>query len=277
MPYGLAGNIARNAPQFTPSRLARRYMRRRRYRRFGVYTLPKTKGDKRISRILNNGLQHKVHYNGATATLDTVVQPIVWYKDLLTIPRFDAAGAGQSGSMANSRTSNRIYAKYLVLKVGIRNTDADARAGIRCFMWRGSSVNEQLVGTVATSGVPYYSSVANLMTDLNGNETGASKNIITAWTERFNMNLVRRRKDFLLDKFREVTPATSEKLGIIKRFVYKIPLNMIIQYENVQAPTEANDPKGGNLNILFSYSNEAATSEFDVELHWDCSLYFSEA
>lgn len=248
MPYGLAANVARNQRY---AGFGRRYGRllgygtRRRRRAYAVYRLPKTKADKRISNILNNGLQNKVHFNGATASLDTVVQPIVWYKDILTIPRFDATAAGQAGSMANSRTSNRIYAKYLILKVGIMNTDADARAGIRCFMWRGSSVNEQLVGTPATSGVPYYASVANLMTDLNGNETGASKNIITAWTERFNMNLVRRRKDFLLDKFREVTPATSEKMGIIKRFIYKIPLNMIIQYENVQAPSEADDPKGG--------------------------------
>lgn len=249
-----------------------------RSRRRNRYQKASERTTKFISKVLSSGVKYLKASYSTNVTLNHTI-PGFYDDDIVSdIPRYNPAGTSRETNLEYARTDNTAYFKSIKIDFCMTNY-ADRAVGVRMILFKNDAWNEAL--NTAT-GFP------NLFVDVNGNDAGSTTLINTMFNRPFNFNLVRNKRNLLMDKTVLLPRRTSQIYNgsgtasalvtvsptNIKRFTHYIKVNRKVEWETDSIGEQL---KNGRYYLILLYANDDDTANGNVVVDYFATCVLAQA
>jgi len=216
-------------------------------------TKPKVAKLPLVKKLLDAGIQYKKTLYTGAGNLDTYAGPAQHLYDELVrdIPKYrnDALATNRQGNLHQSRTSDKIFVKGIMIRMTFINFSTVTNCQWRLMLFRNNGWEEGFV--------PF----SNLFKQYDGSNAPPSVYSANLARQRFNHDLVRSKKDIFLDKyFTSGIRGNQNNLTVYNKY---IPIDQVADWETKGDGTSAIELKNGRYQLVLCLARDQGS---DVNL-----------
>jgi len=218
-------------------------------------------------KVKRNSKCYMMDQSTATSSLNFPSGALRYNEEIGRIPKYDVVSvATQAGSLSQARVSNRIRLESVKITIGMVNLAVAFSLGVRVLLFRNDNANEV-----------YNTAGTNLAMDQFGLPQSFSADYHQGQMQRFNKNLIKSKKDLLIDKVFWVNPdlGNNASLHVVpfrNVVVINKRINREIVYEGRPDVANSRDYKGPRYFLVWHIITPSASGDesgIDIDVQVD--------